>query len=387
MTTPSELTYGGVLLGIFAQQVGLPVPSVAFLMIAGALSAHGKMSATIVVSVGVVGCLAGDAIWFWVGRRWGSKALRVLCRFTADPRGCSTKAREKFSRYGLPVLFVAKFLPGFDALMPPLAGAEGVPLARFLALDAMGSGLWATAYSGLGYAFANELDVATRWVQHFGTTIGLLVGVPLALYAGWRGLTLARMIRQLRLRRISPPMLAHKLKSGRKIAVIDLLNFEEGDGPALEGIPGAFSVDPCRLRNSPQITIPPDVKVILYSSSGSDTVSARAAVALKRIGVDKVWVLEGGFKAWREHGLPVARSPELPEAVAARLGVMLPPRGGPEAERDQPIKGTSDENRRSSRNAYSEAPSWWKRLRARYGFAAPVRLRPRTLRRNRERVL
>ena len=38
--------------------------------------------------------------------------------------------------------------------------------------------------------------------------------------------------------------------------------------------------------------------------------SARVAVALKRIGVDKVWVLEGGLKAWREHGLPVSRSPE-----------------------------------------------------------------------------
>ena len=27
-------------------------------------------------------------------------------------------------------------------------------------------------------------------------------------------------------------------------------------------------------------------------------------MALKRIGVDKVWVLEGGLKAWREHGFP-----------------------------------------------------------------------------------
>jgi len=49
------------------------------------------------------------------------------------------------------------------------------------------------------------------------------------------------------------------------------------------------------------------------------------AVSLKRIGVDKVWVLEGGLKAWRDLGLPVSQTPELPEAIAERLGVKLPP--------------------------------------------------------------
>ena len=85
--------------------------------------------------------------------------------------------------------------------------------------------------------------------------------------------------------------------------MLDLLDFEEEmDGKSPEAIPGAFRVDPARLRKSPHITVPDDVEIILYSSSGGDTLSARAAMALKRIGVDKVWVLEGGLKAWREQG-------------------------------------------------------------------------------------
>jgi membrane protein DedA with SNARE-associated domain/rhodanese-related sulfurtransferase len=326
VTTSSELTYGGVLLGIFAQQVGLPVPSIVFLMIAGSLSAHGKMSASIVVCLGIVGCLAGDGIWFSIGRKWGSKAMRVLCRFAADPRSCSAKARERFRRHGLPVLLVAKFLPGFDAVMPPLAGAEGVSTARFLSLDAFGSALWAAVYTGLGYVFANELELAIRLVRQFGSTLGLLIGVPAALYVGWRGLTLARTMRQLRLRRISPPMLARRLESDGKVAMIDLLNFEEADGQVFEAIPGAFRVEPRLLRKSPQISVPDDVKVILYCSSGSNSVSARAAVELKRIGIRKVWVLEGGLDAWREHGFPISRCSEAPEAIAERLGIKLPPR-------------------------------------------------------------
>ena len=71
--------------------------------------------------------------------------------------------------------------------------------------------------------------------------LGIVIGISIGLYAGWRGLVLVRMIRQLRLRRISPPMLARKLKSTRKVAVLDLLNFEEEtDSESVKAIPGAF---------------------------------------------------------------------------------------------------------------------------------------------------
>ena len=221
--------------------------------------------------------------------------------------------------------------PGWTPSCPRSPAPKECRLARFLALDAVGSFLWSIAYAGLGYIFSDQLEIAIRWVQHSGTALGIAIAVPIVLYAGWRGLTLARMILQLRQRQISPPMLARKLKSDRKVAVLDLANFEEDTGSeSVEAIPGAFVVDPSVLRKLTHIAVPDDVKIILYCSSGSDTVSARAAVALKRIGVDKVWVLEGGLKAWREHGLPVSQFPEVPEAVAERLGITLPaPNSGP----------------------------------------------------------
>jgi membrane protein DedA with SNARE-associated domain/rhodanese-related sulfurtransferase len=324
--TSSELTYPGVLLAVFGNQLCLPIPSIVFLMAAGALSAHGGMRTGIIVLLGVLGCLVGDGIWFWIGRRWGYKAMRILCRFSSDPRSCSHNAREKFRRYGLPLLCVAKFLPGVDAFLPPLSGAEGASIPVFFALDTVGSLLWSGFYVGIGYLFANELGLAISWTGRFGTVLGMVVGGPLVFYVVWRGLALLRMIRTLRLRRITPPMLARKLKSKRKVAVLDLSSFEEDvDSESVEGIPGAFSVDPSVLRKSPHIRVPNDVQIILYCSSGRDIVSARAAVDLKRVGVDKVWVLEGGLKAWREQGFPVSKALEAPEAVAKRYGVRLPP--------------------------------------------------------------
>lgn len=318
------MTYAGVLLAVLANQACLPVPAVVVLMGAGALSAHGKMSIGILIFVSVLGCLLGDSIWFWFGRKWGTAALRLICRFADDPRKCSDEAQERFRRYGLPVLCISKFVPGLDGFIPPLSGAQGVPLAAFLAVDVVGSFLWSAFNIGLGYLFSKQLEMAIHWAGRFGVVLGFLVGVPLLLYACWRGFELIRMARRLMFRRISPRMLHRKLNSNRKVAVLDLAHFEAETGAESdEAIPGAFRLDPSRLRNSPQIVVPGDVEIVLYCSSRGDFISARAAVGLKRAGIDNVWVLEGGLKAWREHGFTVSQ-PEVAELVADRLGVRLP---------------------------------------------------------------
>lgn len=325
MTPLSQLTYTGVVLAVFANQLCLPVPAVLFLMAAGALSAHGDMSTIAVVLLSVLASLAADGIWFLLGRKWGSQVVRMLCRLTPAPRTCSSDAHHKFGRYGLPLLCVAKFVPGLDGLMPPLAGAEGVSLTGFFALDAVGSFLWAAVYVGVGYLFSQQLEIALGWAKHFGTALAFAIGVPFCIYIGWRGLALLRMVHQLRVRLISAPMLHRKLRSGSKVALLDLLDFEEeADIESPPAIPGAFRIDPSRLRNSSRIVVPDDVEIVLYCSSRRDIVSAHAALALQRIGVKNVWVLEGGLHGWREKGLPLSELPEAPEAVAERLGVRLP---------------------------------------------------------------
>jgi membrane protein DedA with SNARE-associated domain/rhodanese-related sulfurtransferase len=319
-----HVTYTAVLLAVFARQLCVPIPALVFLMAAGALSAHGGMRTSIVVLLGMAGCLAADAIWFSLGRRWGSQILRLLCRLTPDPRRSAQNANEKFRRFGPPILCVAKLFPGLDLVMPPLVGAEGVPLPTFLAFDVVGGFLWSAFYTGLGHLFSNQVNVAIAWVKHLGAVFVIVIVVAIAAYAGSRGMALLRMIRRLRLRRMSPAMLARRLKS-KKVAVLDLLDFEgDSDSEKQPAIPGAFRVDPSRLRTTPRLTVPKDIDIVLYSSSGGDTAPARAALGLQRIGINNVWVLEGGLKAWREQGFPVAKSPDPVELAAARVGVKLP---------------------------------------------------------------
>lgn len=324
MTDSSQLTYAGILLAVLLNQACLPIPAVFILMGAGALSAQAEMRLSLVIFMGVLGCLLGDGVWFWFGRRWGSTAMRLLCQFSDNPRECADKARETFHRHGLNVLCVSKFVPGLDGLIPPLSGAQGVSFPRFLAVDLVGSVLWSGFYASLGYLFSKQFASAIQWAQRFGAILSLAAVVAVVLYAAWRGVSLLRMIKHLQLRRISPRMLDRKLKSKKKVAVIDVEYYEEAlASERLEAIPGAFKLDPIRLRKASNITIPGDVEIVLYSSSGGEAASAKAAMGLKRVGVENVWVLEGGLTEWRNQEFAVSR-PVDAELVLANLGVELP---------------------------------------------------------------
>ncbi len=318
------ITYPTIFIAVFANQLCLPVPAVLFLMTAGALVASGSLNLGSVILAGVVGSLLADYAWFMLGRWQGYRVVRALCSFSKDGQHCSTRARRFFSRRGLPGLMFAKFVPGLDGLMPPLAGALNVTTVLFLIFDGVGALLWSAGYCFVGYVFADRLDVVAATLGRVSGILAILLGGVLC-YLMWRAWELIRIMRQLRLRVISPALLYQSLQTGKKVEVLDLLDIEgQENSTAIPGIPGAARISPGPLRSSAKVRVPPDVKIVLYCSSPNQITSARTALALRRKGISNVWVLQGGLKAWRELGLPVGTNLASPEAVAAHFGIELP---------------------------------------------------------------
>jgi len=318
------ITYPTILLAVFANQLCLPVPAVLFLITAGALVGTGSLNFSIVVLVGVVGSLAADYGWFMAGRWGGFRVVRTLCAFSANGQRSAVRARTLFARWGLPGLVFSKFVPGLDGLMPPLAGALKVTTVLFLLFDAMGALFWSAGYCFLGYLFSDRLNVVAAMVAGTSKILAIVLACVLC-YLLWRAWELLRTIRQLQLRTISPTLLHEKVQAGDRIAVLDLLDVEGQEDPAIvAGIPGAARISPTPLRSSAQVRVPTDVQLVLCCSSRNQITSARTAVLLRRKGITNVWVLEGGLKAWRELDLPVTTELCTAAQVAARFGVELP---------------------------------------------------------------
>jgi membrane protein DedA with SNARE-associated domain/rhodanese-related sulfurtransferase len=316
------LTYLILWAAVFARQVCLPVPANLFLLTAGALAHRGEANLGLTMSMGVLGCLAGDLVWFEAGRRWGRQIMRILCVFSTDPYYCAQRARAIFERWGLRSLLVAKFIPGLDGVTPPLAGIEGSSRREFLVYDSAGSFFWTALYVGLGYLFAERLTIIGTSLARFGSMIAAGIGIPLGCYVGWRVWIMIHMLRHLRLRRITPLLLHERITSGEQIAIVDLLDFEdEHEGRA--GIPGAVRMAPSRLRSRLRIVVPENLEMVLYCSSSGEFTSARVAVALQKKGVSNVWVLDGGLTAWVREGLPVTVDLSSSKDAAERFGIRV----------------------------------------------------------------
>ena len=321
----TQLTYPGIGIAVFAEQLCLPVPAMVLLITVGALASQGeeKLHLYLVVLSGVIGCLIADGFWFWLGRRWGSGVIRLVCSFTANPQKSRERSHRIFDKWGLRLLLVAKFVPGLDGVAPPLAGAEGATIKGFLSYDAAGLLLWTAAYVAAGFLFANQIAGVMQVLERFGRTLLVLIGVPLLLYVARRAVRLVRMIRHLRLRRISPALLQSKLEESGNVMLVDLQHYEAQD-KQVTAIPGAFRADPARLRTVMKLIVPDGIDVVLYCSSQNEFVSARVADALQKIGIRDVWVLEGGLEAWVKEGRVTTTELADGADVAKRVGISLP---------------------------------------------------------------
>jgi membrane protein DedA with SNARE-associated domain len=169
--------YSILFASLFAHQIGFPVPGPLFLLAAGALAAAGKLSLPACILLAVTASVLADWPWYEAGRRRGDKVLHFIHRLSRDPDAHDRRAKRVFARYGSSILLVSKFIPGLDAVAPPLTGISRTSRLRFLVFDAIGAGLYSCAYLGLGYVFRHDLDHAAAYVGRFGT---VLAGIALA---------------------------------------------------------------------------------------------------------------------------------------------------------------------------------------------------------------
>jgi membrane protein DedA with SNARE-associated domain len=177
--------YSVLFAATLAHQIGFPIPGPLFLVAAGALAANGKVDILTAIGTAVIACVLADWVWYEMGRRGGEKVLHSIHRFTRDPEFHDRNAKRIFARYGLPLLLVAKFVPGFDAVAPPLAGISRTSRAKFAIFDAAGASLYVCAYGSLGYLFSNNLNRAAAYVSKAGTLLLCIAITAACIYIAY----------------------------------------------------------------------------------------------------------------------------------------------------------------------------------------------------------
>src|SRR5262245_39102684 len=131
-----------IFLVLFIEQVGVPLPAAPWLLAAGALAGAGKLNAVSALAAGTFGSLVADVIWFYLGRRYGHRVLKLICRISLERDSCVRRTQDVFTRYGMRGVIASKFIPGLSTLAPPMAGSSNVGAGRFFIFDGLGSLLY-----------------------------------------------------------------------------------------------------------------------------------------------------------------------------------------------------------------------------------------------------
>lgn len=301
-----------VFVNVLVEQAGVPVPAVPTLVVAGALAATDRLPVIGVVLAAVLACLLSDLAWYGAGRRFGSGVMRTICRISLSPDSCVKQSELRFQRWRGRVLLIAKFVPGLSTVAPPLVGAMGLRIPTFLLLDGLGSLLWAGLAVGLGYAFAEQIDVVLAALAGAGTVAFELLLVLLALYIVIKWWQRRRLLLALRMARITVDELNQSVVDGQSPVVVDVRS------PAARLldtriIPGALLADLDAVDRT-LVGIPPDRELVIYCSCPNEVSAAKAAKLLMAIGYRHVRPLLGGLDAWDAAGYAIERLPSDPIA-------------------------------------------------------------------------
>ena len=161
--------------------VGLIAPGEFAVIVGGVVAGQGTISVIPLLGIVWLSCVLGDSASFFVGRRLGRSFLE-----RHGPRVQITHERldqvdAYFAKHGGRTILIGRFIGIVRAVAPFIAGASGLPYRRFLPYSVIGTGLWGSFYTLLGYVFYRSFDkvagYAGRATFVFATLVFAIVAV------------------------------------------------------------------------------------------------------------------------------------------------------------------------------------------------------------------
>ena len=251
-----------VFANVLLEQIGAPVPAIPTLIVAGALARNGQMSSTGVMVAAIAASLFADWIWFALGRRYGYRILRTLCRISLSPDSCVRDTEANFERWGMRSLLFAKFIPGFSTVAPPLAGATGAGTLAFLVYDGLGAAIWAGAAVAVGRAFHHAIAQVLQKLEDLGWWAVVFVVSVLTLVVLFKWWQRRRFYKELRMARVTVEELKAMLDDGHSPVVLDVRS-ESARKHHATRIPGAIVAHHDHVPEAVE-RLPPHREIILY---------------------------------------------------------------------------------------------------------------------------
>ncbi len=167
--------YAIVVVLVFAEGVGVPLPGETALITAAAISAQShRLSIIGVILASIVGATAGGCGGYWIGKAGGLPFLQRHGKHVGITKARIATAKKFFTEHGPKAVFAARFIAILRMFAGLLAGVTDMRFWIFFLWNALGAIAWSLVFGILGYEFGNKLP----WLEHvIGRTSLIVFGV------------------------------------------------------------------------------------------------------------------------------------------------------------------------------------------------------------------
>jgi len=164
-----HFTYFALSLMMIAAGCGMPIPEDVPLILSGYLchpkysplvgTATGPTNLNLMVLFGMGGIIIGDSILWYVGR-YGIDSNNFLARHARKILHSQRRAvvERYFLKYGVPTLFVGRFIPGVRAIIFALCGISRMPYWKFIVVDGLAGFITVSVCIFVGYWQAHNIE-------------------------------------------------------------------------------------------------------------------------------------------------------------------------------------------------------------------------------------
>lgn len=159
--------------------LGVVLPGEVGVILGGVLANQHKLALIAVFAAGIGGAVVGDTIGYWVGQRYGEALLSKIPNQLLKPEHVR-RAEETVRNFGGRAVFLGRFTAALRALVPGLAGMSRIRYGKFVAWNAAGGTLWASAFVILGYLAGSQYTRIEHYANYLG--LGLLGAIAVFFY-------------------------------------------------------------------------------------------------------------------------------------------------------------------------------------------------------------
>lgn len=167
--------YGGIFGLMFLESLLLPIPSEVTMPFAGFLAQQGQLNFWAVAFVGAFANLLGSLIAYAIGYFLEATVIlnfiKKYGKFILISEHEYTKALLWFQKYGNPIAFFSRLLPAVRTFISLPAGLSGMNIWKFSLYTFLGSLLWSTFLTWIGFYLGSKWNSCEPYFRKFQLVI------------------------------------------------------------------------------------------------------------------------------------------------------------------------------------------------------------------------